>query len=194
MRGDGETLVLGSSRSLDCGGLIHNTSCPAPPCPCQQMALWWVKFFFPVGSWEAVPPHCILPGCTESAMPLLLSPNLRYICGSCEKRKKKMQIRIRGNHLRRAERETPRHEGTFSGFLLLGYRKSRRERDSGSLCPTSLHLPDIRPPTTPALALHSSENILYANFIITPQRWSACVYVQWRGDISFYLAYEMSWD
>lgn len=88
MRGDGETLVLGSSRSLDCGGLIHNTSCPAPPCPCQQMALWWVKFFFPVGNWEAVPPHCILPGCTESAMPLLLSPNLRYICGSCEKRKK----------------------------------------------------------------------------------------------------------
>lgn len=85
-------------------------------------------------------------------MPLLLSPNLRYICGSCEKRKKrkkKMQIRIRGNHLRRAERETPRHEGTFSGFLLLGYRKSRSERDSGSLCPTSLHLPDIRPPTTP---------------------------------------------
>lgn len=32
-----ETLVLGSSRSLDCGGLIHNTSCPAPPS--QQAAL-----------------------------------------------------------------------------------------------------------------------------------------------------------
>lgn len=36
VRGEGETLVLGSSRSLDCGGLIHNTSCPAPPS--QQMA------------------------------------------------------------------------------------------------------------------------------------------------------------
>lgn len=151
MRGDGETLVLGSSRSLDCGGLIHNTSCPAPPCPCQQMALWWVKFFFsPVGSREAVPPHCILPGCTESAMPLLLSPNLRYICGSCEKRKKeRRRCKLESEETRRAERETPRHKGTFSGFLLLGYRKSRRERDSGSLCPTSLHLPDIRPPTTP---------------------------------------------
>lgn len=42
-RGKGETLVLGSSRSLDCGGLIHNTSCPSPPG--QQMAVWMFKCF-----------------------------------------------------------------------------------------------------------------------------------------------------
>ncbi|CAL8364464.1 unnamed protein product [Arctogadus glacialis] len=30
-RGDGETLVLGRSRSGHCGGLIHNTSCPTAP-------------------------------------------------------------------------------------------------------------------------------------------------------------------
>lgn len=98
-RGGGETLVLGSSRSMDCGGLIHNTSCPTPPS--LQMALWWWKsfspffFWFPQGSRRAVPPHCFLSrGGSESALPPSSLSDLCCICGCCgEKTKQNMQMK-----------------------------------------------------------------------------------------------------
>lgn len=46
---------------------------------------------FPLGSRELVPPHYVLPGGTESALPLPLSSNLHYICDSCEKRTCKLE-------------------------------------------------------------------------------------------------------
>lgn len=61
---------------------------------------------FPLERWEAVPSHCVLPGGSESALPLPLSPNLRYICDSCEKRTCKLDLE-----------ETIRGEETWGNFL-----------------------------------------------------------------------------
>lgn len=107
VRGDGETLVLGSSRSLDCGGLIHNTSCPAPPS--QQEALRQLMGFL-FGFISSRPPGA-------KKRQFCVFPNLCNICGSCEERgaEKKMQIRLQGNYSRCGRQN-------FSGFFLLGFR------------------------------------------------------------------------
>lgn len=174
MKGNGETLVLGSSRSLDCGGLIHNTSCPAPPS--QQMALWWWRWS-PLGRWEAVPSHCLLLGGIESALPP--SPNLHCICDSCEKRTCKLESErtIWGEE----RHETP---GNFLWVLPVAFSPQKGASPPPLYTWQALGHPQSRFSTSTS-ALHGSNNILYANFIITPQWWEMCVYIQWRGIYAF---------
>lgn len=181
-RGKGETLVLGSSRSLDCGGLIHNTSCPSPPG--QQMAVWMFKcvffvvFFFFVCFIPKAERWLHLPVSSPGQhSPLSPFPNLRYICDSCGRKTCKLDSK---GIIRSVERD-------FLWVFACWVRIINPDvRDSGGLWPTSLHLTGITPPTTlrfssGASALHSSNNIPYANFIITPQQWGMCASVQWRG-------------
>lgn len=160
VRGEGATLVLGSSRSLDCGGLIHNTSCPAPPS--QQMALWWQKRFS-VGRQRSGSISLRPPLGVDSVLPLPI----------CRKRTCKLDPEepIRGEG-----------EETFSGLLSLIINPDMR--DSGSLYPTSLHLTGIRPPTTPCFSSGASalqQHPLCKFYNHTPAMRDVCVYVQWRG-------------
>lgn len=194
VRGEGETLVLGSSRSLDCGGLIHNTSCPAPPS--QQMALWWKCFFSPLENREVVPSHCIVPqGGTESALPLFQS-----LLHLWQLWRENMQIRFRGNQSRWRKREKDAETRELSpGSSCWVLVINPDMRDSGSLCPTFLHLTGIRPPTTLCFSSGASalqqlqQHPLCKFYNHTTATRDVCVRTLKR-DISFYLAYEMSWD
>lgn len=109
--------------------------------------------------------------------PLSPFPNLRYICDSCGRKICKLDSK---GIIRSVERDF------LWVFACWVHITNPDVRDSGGLWPTSLHLTGITPPTTlcfssGASALHSSNNIPYANFIITPQQWGMCVSVQWRG-------------
>lgn len=107
MRGDGETLVLGSSRSLDCGGLIHNTSCPTPP---RKQAVLRQRMGSLFGSISLHPP-----GAKRDQSVSLLISGTSVAAVKKERKKKYMQIRLKGNYSRCGRQN-------FSGFLLLGVR------------------------------------------------------------------------
>lgn len=140
---------------------------------------------------QVVPSHCVLLGGTEPVLPFPLSPNLPYICDSCEKRTCKLEAEETVG----GEREThtdmrERSLGSSCWALIINPHK----RDSGSLCPTSLHLTGISHPQPPATTLHSSKKHPLCKFYNhTTAMRDVCVHTV-RRDISFYLAYEMSWD
>lgn len=137
----------------------------------------------PLGSRELVPPRYILPGGTESALPLPLFSNLRYICDSCEKRTCKL---ISEETIWDEERDTDTW-GNFLWVTLVKFSSEIHTRDSGSLYPTPLYRAGIRPPNNPLLQFwclfspQLQQHPLCKFYNHDTAMRNVCVYVQWRG-------------
>lgn len=120
------------------------------------------------------PSPCILQGLNRDQSVSLLISGTSVAAVKKERKKKCMQIRLKGNYSRC---------GISLGSFCWVYVITPVARDSGRLWPTSHHLTGIRAPPTLSFRSGASalNNIPYANFIITAQPWGMCVYVHWRG-------------